>query len=73
MKARYKGRSSNFGLLENKVYEILAVEADGLFYRVVDETGEDYLYFAEDFDIIDGTSPQETSSESLFQRRTFLS
>ena len=27
-----------------KVYELLAVEADGAFYRIVDDSGEDYLY-----------------------------
>lgn len=56
MKARYKGRSSNFGLLENKVYEILAIEADGLLCRVIDETDEDYLYPSDAFDIVE---PQE--------------
>ena len=27
-----------------KVYELLAVEARGAFYRIVDDSGEDYLY-----------------------------
>ncbi|WP_293824465.1 hypothetical protein [uncultured Parolsenella sp.] len=58
MKVRYKGESSPLGLLDGKVYEVLSVEKD--WYRVVDETEEDYLYPPECFDIVepnDGSTP----------------
>jgi hypothetical protein len=32
-----------------KVYELLAIEANGAFYRIVDDSGEDYLYPANHF------------------------
>jgi hypothetical protein len=32
-----------------KIYSLLAVEANGAFYRIVDDSGEDYLYPASHF------------------------
>ena len=32
-----------------RIYERLAVEADGAFYRIVDDSGDDYLYPASHF------------------------
>jgi hypothetical protein len=32
-----------------KLYELLGVEANGAFYRIVDDSGEDYLYPANHF------------------------
>lgn len=58
MKARYHGESSSLGLIDGKVYEVLSVEKG--WYRVIDETQEDYLYPPEFFEIVesnDGTTP----------------
>jgi hypothetical protein len=32
-----------------KIYEVVAVEASGSFYRIYDDSGEDYLYPASHF------------------------
>ena len=42
LRAKYIGESSPFELTKGKVYEVLSVEKD--WYRIVDDTGEDYLY-----------------------------
>ena len=42
MKKMYIGKSDPFMLLKNKVYEVISIERG--WYRIVDETGEDYLY-----------------------------
>ncbi len=55
MKIKYIGPS--FGvdsLTENKIYE--AIEENG-FYRVIDDSGEDYLYSMENPAPLDGSSP----------------
>ena len=55
MKIKYVGQS--FGvdsLTNNKIYE--AVEEDGM-YRVIDDSGEDYLYSKEKPAPLDGSSP----------------
>jgi hypothetical protein len=58
MKVKYLGETSPLELFHDKVYEVLSVE--GEWYRIVDETDEDYLYPPEDFEIVepnDGTVP----------------
>ncbi len=55
MKLRYKGPS--FGvesLTDGKVYE--ATEENGM-YRVIDDSGEDYLYSMTNPAPLDGSSP----------------
>ncbi len=51
MKVRYIGESDPLGLINGKVYEVL--EVDGDYYRIVDETDEDYLYEADSFETVD--------------------
>ena len=55
MKLRYRGQS--FGvdsLTDGKLYD--AVEEDGM-YRVIDDSGEDYLYSMTNPRPLDGSSP----------------
>jgi len=55
MKLRYIGLS--FGvdsLTDGKIYE--AIEENGM-YRVIDDSGEDYLYSKENPAPLDGSSP----------------
>ena len=52
MRVKYLGESSPIELLNGKVYEVLSVE-DG-WYRIVDETFDDYLYPPEAFEIVEG-------------------
>lgn len=58
MKVKYLGETSPLELIRDKTYEVLSIE--GEWYRIVDETYEDYLYPPEDFEIVepnDGTVP----------------
>ena len=58
MKVKYLGETSPLELIHDKVYEVLSIE--GEWYRIVDETDEDYLYRPEDIEVIepdDGTIP----------------
>lgn len=52
MKVKYIGdNGSRFSVLKGKVYECLGREYDR--YRIIDETGEDYLYPVEEFEIVE--------------------
>ncbi len=56
MKAKFMGKSDPLGLLNEKIYEILSIEkgpGNTDWYRVIDETGDDYLYFSESFEIVE--------------------
>jgi hypothetical protein len=35
-----------------RIYERLGVEADGAFYRIIDDSGDDYLYPASHFQAV---------------------
>ena len=51
MKVRYLGKTSFLMLTHNKVYDVLSVERK--WYRIVDDSGEDYLYPPECFEIVE--------------------
>ncbi len=58
MKVKYLGETSFLELTHDKIYKVLSVEKD--WYRIVDDTDEDYLYPPEEFEIVepnDGTTP----------------
>lgn len=57
MKVKYLGETSFLELTNGKVYTVLSIEKD--WYRIVDDSGEDYLYPPEDFEVVDPVS--ETS------------
>lgn len=48
MKVKYIGET-DMSLTKGKEYEVLAVESD--WYRIVDNTDEDYLFPPEEFEI----------------------
>lgn len=50
MKVRYIKNTISLCLTQNKVYEVLSVERG--WYRVVDDSGEDYLYPPEHFETV---------------------
>lgn len=50
MKVRYKGKTEDLVLTHDKIYNVLNVEKG--WYRLVDDSGEDYLYSPENFDSI---------------------
>lgn len=51
MKVRYIGKTESFSLYNNKIYDVLSVEEG--WYRIVDKSGEDFLYPPEEFEIVD--------------------
>lgn len=48
MKVKYIGESDPLRFLNGKIYEVLSIEHG--WYRIIDETGEDYLYPPEHFE-----------------------
>lgn len=51
MKVKYLGESDPLGLINGKVYEVLSIEYG--YYRIVDETDEDFLYDADAFEVVE--------------------
>lgn len=51
MKVKYLGESDPLGLINGKVYEVLSIEYG--YYRIVDETGEDFLYDSDSFEVVE--------------------
>ena len=50
MKVRYLGKTSFLELTRGKVYEVISIEKG--WYRLVDDSGEDYLYPPDEFEAI---------------------
>ena len=50
MKVKYIGKS-NISLTNNKEYDVISVENE--WYRIVDDTDEDYLFEPDEFEIIE--------------------
>ena len=50
MIVRYKGKRK-VDIIPYKEYEVLSIENN--FYRIVDESGEDYLYSPSQFDVVE--------------------
>ena len=51
MKIKYKGKTVFMELTHDKIYEVISVEKK--WYRIIDDSGEDYLYPPEDFEIVE--------------------
>lgn len=51
MKVKFLGKTEFLVLTHGRVYEVLSVEKG--FYRIVDDSGDDYLYPPEYFEIIE--------------------
>lgn len=51
MKVKFLGKTEFLVLTNGKVYDVLGVEKG--FYRVVDDSGEDYLYPPKYFEIVE--------------------
>lgn len=49
MKVKFIGHGSPLSLLEGKEYEVVSIECG--WFRIVDETEEDYLYPPEQFEV----------------------
>jgi hypothetical protein len=64
MKVKYIDESDPWALLNGKVYEVLSIE--GECYRIIDETGEDYLYHPDEFEIVDDAGMKEMQAADEF-------
>lgn len=54
MKVKYIGeKSSPFTVINGKVYECIGTEGNNVAYRIIDETGEDYLYPVSQFVVLE--------------------
>ena len=51
VKVKYMGETSPLELTNSKIYPVLSIEKG--WYRVVDDTGEDYLYPSNIFEVVD--------------------
>lgn len=51
MKVKYIGKTNSATFIQNKIYDVISIEKG--WYRIIDETKEDYLYPPEDFIIIE--------------------
>ena len=51
MKVKWKGKTEFLVLTHDKVYEVLSIERE--WYRIIDDSGEDYLYPTEKFVIVE--------------------
>ena len=49
MKVKYINETG-VSMTHNKIYDVISME--GPFYRIVDDTGEDYLFMPDEFEII---------------------
>ena len=47
---KYLGKTDAFALINGKFYEVISIERN--WFRIIDETGEDYLYPPELFEIV---------------------
>lgn len=51
MKAKYLGETIVLSLTKGKIYEVISSESG--FIRIIDDSGEDYLYDPDSFEIIE--------------------
>lgn len=51
MKVKWEGKTEFLVLTHDKVYDVLSIEKG--WYRIVDDSGEDYLYPPEEFEIVE--------------------
>lgn len=51
MKVKFIKETISLSLTKNKVYDVIATEKK--WYRIIDDSGEDYLYPPEHFEIVE--------------------
>ena len=50
MKVKFIGKTIPFALTNGRIYEVMKIEKK--WYRIVDDSDEDYLYPPESFEIV---------------------
>lgn len=51
MKVKFIKETISLSLTKNKVYDVISMEKK--WYRIIDDSGEDYLYPPENFEIVE--------------------
>ena len=51
IKVKYIGKTEFLMLTNGKIYEVMSIERK--WYRIIDDSGEDYLYPPEQFEIVE--------------------
>jgi GTP pyrophosphokinase len=49
---KFLGKSSESGLLNGKIYCVQTIDMKGELYRIIDGSGEDYLYHKDNFEVV---------------------
>ena len=62
MKVKWTGKTEFLMLTNGKVYEVLSIEKE--WFRVIDDSGDDYLYPPEKFEIIEEINTNEDVKHS---------
>lgn len=68
MRVKYLGESDPLALLNGKEYDVLKVEdhgSAGVWYRIIDETEDDYIYPAGAFEIVSDSEPDISHDASV--------
>lgn len=52
MKVKYIDESDPLELINGKIYDVIEVDEESGWYRIIDETGEDYLFEPEAFEAV---------------------
>ncbi|MDO4517867.1 MAG: hypothetical protein Q4B78_01525 [Bacillota bacterium] len=63
MKVKYLGKTEFLILTNNKVYDVISTEKN--WYRIVDDSDEDYLYPPELFEITDTGNPATANHKNF--------
>ncbi len=56
MKVKYLGKTSFLECTQGKNYDVISIEEDeagGKWYRIVDDSDDDYLYPTDDFEVVE--------------------
>lgn len=51
MKVKWNGETESLVLTNGKIYDVISIEKE--WYRIVDDSGEDYLYPLQQFEIVE--------------------
>lgn len=53
LKVRFIGEGSPTTLLNGKIYNVVSIPIDAPYYEITDETGEDYCYPMDLFEVVE--------------------
>lgn len=67
MKVKYLGKDDPLELCHGKIYDVIGMDVDTGWYRIVDETHDDYVFPPEDFELLDNVTPSEVLSYLMME------